>query len=126
MKELAAKTFCGSSCFPEVKLSPLPFLFHFNNPATSVTASHVNHFANDVAVWMQDADLKTPKKKLQLALDEFSKWSMRWKMEIAAKKVDCSFFSTNTHETSWRPSLHFNGQQLECNPSPKFLGVTFH
>ena len=38
---------------------------------------------------------------------------------------ECSFFTTNTYEAKWRPTLNVNGQQIKYDPNPKFLGITY-
>ena len=61
---------------------------------------------------------------MQTNLNHIAEWIKRWKMELSVQKSECSFFTTSTHEASWRPNLKLSGHALEYNPFPKFLGVT--
>lgn len=82
-------------------------------------------FADDVAIWVQDTDLAATERRPQGALDAINDWSDKWKMTLSASKSECSFFSTNSHEARWIPSLSLNGQAIRFNANPKFLGVTY-
>jgi hypothetical protein len=49
----------------------------------------------------------------------------KWKLSVNVGKCEAAFFSTDDNETSWRPSLAFDGQLLPYNEAPTFLGVKF-
>ena len=106
-------------------LSPLLFLIYINDLSPLIKSPHVSLYADDVAVWAQDTDLRKAERLLQEDLDNIDRWSREWKMEISVQKSECSFFSTNTHEAKWRPTLTVNGQALRYNCNPKFLGITY-
>ena len=101
------------------------FLLYVNDLPTSLTTPHVSLFADDVAIWAQDADLHKAERQIQQNIDELNSWSRVWKMDISVQKSECSFFSTNSHEAKWRPNLHLDGQPLRYSATPKFLGITY-
>ncbi len=45
-------------------------------------------------------------------------------MVFNADKCEVTFFSTNSHEANWQPTISANNTRLHHNPLPKFLGVT--
>ncbi len=47
-------------------------------------------------------------------------------MVLNADKCKVTFFSTNSHETYWQPTIIANNTRLFHNPQPKFLGVTLN
>ncbi len=44
-------------------------------------------------------------------------------MVLNADKCEVTFFSTNSHEANWQPTISANNTRLHHNPVPKFLGV---
>ena len=99
-------------------LSPLIFLLCIENLASAVGAPLASLFADDAAVWTQDADLKRATSKLQKGLDVVARLS------TSATKSECSFSTTNTHEARWPPAVYISRQQIKYNSNPKFLGIT--
>ncbi len=45
-------------------------------------------------------------------------------MVLNADKCEVTFFSTNSHEVNWQPTIIANNTRRHHNPQPKFLGVT--
>ncbi len=45
-------------------------------------------------------------------------------MVLNADKCEVTFFSTNSYEVNWQPTIIANNTRLHHNPLPKFLGVT--
>ena len=87
---------------------------------------HVSFFADDVAILAHDNKLHMTEMRLQQGVQAVTTWSMDWKMSFSAQKLECSFFSTNSYESKWQPSLTQDGQPVRYNATPKFLGVTYH
>ena len=106
-------------------ISPLLFLIYINDLPEAVEDVQVSMFADDVAVWAQDRELGKAQQKVQTAIDRIDEWSNKWKLTISTGKTECSFFTTNTHEACWEPSLTLRGEPITVNPYPKFLGVTY-
>ena len=106
-------------------LSPLLFILYINDLTTNIKTPQISLYADDVAIWTQESNLQKAEGLLQESLDELDRWSRKWKMELSTSKSECSFFTTNTHEAKWRPTLTLSGQPLRYNSNPKFLGVTY-
>ena len=47
------------------------------------------------------------------------------KLALNIGKCEVSFFTSNSHEFDWRPSVEVDGRPLAFNPTPKFLGIKF-
>ncbi len=45
-------------------------------------------------------------------------------MVLNAVKCEVTFFSTNSHEANWQPTIIAKSTRLHQNPLPKFIGVT--
>ncbi len=45
-------------------------------------------------------------------------------MVLNADKCEMTFFSTNSHEANWQPTIIAKNTRLHHNPLQKFLGVT--
>ena len=105
-------------------LSPLLFIFYIDNLVSAVGALQINRFADDVAVWAQDADLERVTAKLQKVLEAIASWSTSWKMELPFQKSECSFITTNTEEAKYHPALQLNEPQNKHSTNPKFHGIT--
>ena len=46
-------------------------------------------------------------------------------MVLNAKKSEITFFSTDSHEASWTPTITVEGTSLPFNSSPKLLGIQY-
>ena len=106
-------------------LSPLLFLFYFDDLHWGSGYQHVSLFAEDVAILVQDSKLHIAEERLQQGLDVVTACSKDWKMLLSAQKSECCFFSTNLHESKWQPALTIDGQSVLYNATPKFIGVTY-
>ena len=70
-------------------------------------------------------DLATAEARIQEALNVVAQWSTKWKLTISGGKCEASFFSTNSHESKWRPKLTIGEEEIPYSENPKFLGVTY-
>ncbi len=50
-------------------------------------------------------------------------WSASKEMVLNADKCEVTFFSTNSHEANWQPTIIANNTRLHHKPLPKFLGL---
>ena len=124
-------------------LSPLLFLFFINNLAEKlykvdpVRAARlvISLFADDVTIVARDHVIENAVADAQWAVDVVSEWSKEWKLDLNASKSEVTFFSRNTHESKYEPSLHIkkvdkvNGTVVKSpipfNPTPTLLGVIY-
>ncbi len=67
---------------------------------------------------------KLQTNKLQCTVTTVAEWSTSKKMVFNADKCKVTFFSTNSHEPYWQPTIIANNTRLFHNPQPKFLRVT--
>lgn len=105
-------------------LSPLLFLFYINGIVQTLDPSIESAlFADDASIWVSDESLHKASAKLQTAVNAISEWSSRKKMELNVTKSEVTFFSTSSHEATWRPHISLNNSEIPYNKSPKFLGV---
>ena len=58
-------------------------------------------------------------------LDVVTTWSTDWKMLLPAQKSECSFFSTDSHESRWQPTCTLDDQPVRYDATPIFFGVTY-
>jgi hypothetical protein len=110
-------------------LSPLLFVIFINDILKGLPDDvSASLFADDAAVYASDTNLGTAQEKLQKGVTAIEKWSCANKLDLNVKKSCTYFFSTNTHEASWRPSIELLGSQMrfeegEKELCPKFLGI---
>ena len=81
--------------------------------------------ADDMATWAQGSKLHMEEERLQQGLDTVSTWSKDWEVLPSAQRSECSFFSTNSHDTKWQPTLTLDGQPVRYNATQTFRGVTY-
>ena len=107
-------------------LSPILFLFYINSVRNVIPEGvNVSMYADDVAVWAQDAKKERAAAKVEVAIQAISRWSADSKLSLNAGKCEISFFSTDPREASWAPQVRLGGAELRYEPAPRFLGVTF-
>ena len=57
------------------------------------------------------------------AVDMFRLWSAEHNLSLNPTKCEVAFFSTDTAEAKWTPSITLNGHAFAFNRTPTFLGV---
>ncbi len=80
-------------------------------------------FADDVSPISSHHNKLVTEKELQRAVTAVADWSVSKEMVLNADKCEGTFFSTNSHEANWQPTIIANNTRLHHNPLPKFLGV---
>ena len=115
-------------------LSPLLFLFFIDNLTNELPEETVNAlFADDANVLATESTKEEAAEMAQRTVNIIADWSRRWKLDLNATKSECSFFSTDTHESKWQPTikLHNNefdllydeGDEFTFRKTPRLLGV---
>ncbi len=99
-------------------LSPLLFLLYIDD-LRSVVPEMVK-----VALISSHHNKLVAEKELQRAVTAVAEWSASKKMVLNADNCEVTFFSTNSHEANWQPTIIANSTRLHHIPLPKFLGVT--
>ena len=107
-------------------ISPLLFIIHIDDITDNIPPEvMVSLFADDVALYSSSIDLATAEARIQEALNVVAQWCTKWNLTISVGKCEASFFSTNSHESKWRPKLTIGEEEIPYSENPKFLGVTY-
>ena len=112
-------------------LSPLLFLFFINNLAERLQSEDpeiaarliIALFADDVTILSRNHSADLAQADAQWAVDVVAKWSTEWKLGLNTSKSEVSFFSTHTKESTHKPTIIINNEQIPFNAHPKLLGV---
>ena len=106
-------------------LAPILFLFYINTLAVRLPcgAAITNSlFADDVSILSSAKTLKEAEAILQKSVDIVLEWAVEFKMELSTKS-EVTFFSMNSHDASWTPSVSIGSTPIKFEPSPRLLGV---
>ena len=104
--------------------SPILFLIYINGLVDVIPSDmEAALFADDASFWYAHTDLNIANRKIQDCMNAVVKWSTEKKMDINVEKSEITFFSTDTKEAKWRPTVTALGKDVPFNPTPKFLGV---
>ena len=107
-------------------ISPLLFLFYINGiRSIAPTGVKVSMYADDIAVWAQDPNKVIAQEAVQDTVNLFGRWSQDHRLMLNPTKCEAAFFSTDTKEANWTPTISLNGQEFKFNRTPVFLGVTY-
>ena len=77
--------------------------------------------ADDLAVWTSSESTSTARYLMQEALDNISKWSTDWLVEINKTKTEATCFSLSTSKEKW--TLKLEGVDIPKQDTPTYLGV---
>ena len=104
-------------------LAPLLFLFYINTLAPRLPEENTNSFfADDVSILSVAKTLNEAEKMSQRAADIVAKWAEEYKMDLSTKS-EVSFFTTNSKEAKWIPTVKLATTPIRFEPSPRLLGV---
>ena len=107
-------------------LSPLLFLFFINSLVSRLPPESVKSlFADDVALLRQHSNKELAAEALEEDVNVVWRWSQEKKLRLNISKCEVSFFSSDSHESKWQPSIRVEGSTLPFNPTPVFLGVIY-
>ncbi|KAK3766526.1 hypothetical protein RRG08_056456 [Elysia crispata] len=80
-------------------------------------------YADDLAIWTTEENIRTAKVRLQNALENLNMWTQDWIMKANAKKTTFTIFTLSTKKPT--VTLTLDGQKLIEENNPKYLGITF-
>ena len=87
-------------------LSPLLFVLYVNNLAEILPEeAQVAIFADDVTLLTTHRDKPQAAAGLQSLVDRVAAWSAEWKLTLNPDKCEVCFFSTDTKEANWSPTI---------------------
>jgi ribonuclease HI len=105
-------------------LSPLLFITYINNLANLLPESEtIAMFADDVSILSTRRSREEATKAAQAAVDIVVAWSKEWKLTLNSSKSEVSFFTTWTHEATWKPTVLVGGEKIPFREHPRLLGV---
>ncbi len=81
-------------------------------------------YADDATAWAQNPQKEVANAKVQEAVDNIAQWSDTRKTDLSLENCETGFFSTDSGEANWSPTIYIAGTPLRRNPNPRFLGVT--
>ena len=109
-------------------LSPTLFNLFFSSIAQSIPPE-VKHalFADDLSIWFSSNKKKQSEKTLQNAIDKIVEFCKSWNLSINKSKTNYTVFTTGgyrkNYEKKHRIKLYLNGNEIELDPFPTFLGI---
>ena len=108
-------------------LGPVLFSLFINDlPASLPSSDSCSLYADDLAIWSSSPSVPTAVEATQGAVFRLERWSEYWCLPLNPSKCEASFFSVDPHQSNLQPNLLLLGSRLRFNPTPTFLGVTFH
>ncbi len=122
----ASKKGVGPAILKNVNKVPLLLFLLYTDDLRSVVSETVKValFADDVSLISSHRNKLVAAKELQRAVTAVAKWSTSKKMVLNGDKFEVTFFSKNSHEVNWQPTIIASNTRLLHNLQPKFLGVT--
>ena len=107
-------------------LSPLLFITYSNDLLDSFDdATLVSAFADDLALACKGRRKEDVEMRMQPEVDKVAEWSGKNFLKLNATKCEVSFFTMDSAEARWQPTVSIGECRLRCNPTPTFLGVTY-
>ena len=80
-------------------------------------------YADDLVLWCSEEKLEVARSRIQAALNQLQKWTKTWLNTVNTNKTVYTIFSLSTKQQKIR--LILNGEPLQMEQSPNYLGVTF-
>ena len=107
-------------------LSPLFFLFYIDGVREVIPEGvNISLYADDIAIWAQDADKTKAQDMVQEAIIKIANWSTSFKLALNPGKCEVNLFSTSPKDAQWTPVIKMGQYVLKHNKTPTFLGVTY-
>ncbi len=106
-------------------LLPVLFLLYIENLRRVLPESvEVAMFADDDSLFSSHPNKEVAEAAIQEAITNVAEWSRRRLLTFNASKCEVDFFTNNSKEARWQPSVQLDGVLLTTTSLPKFLGVT--
>ncbi len=81
-------------------------------------------FADDVSLFSSHPNKEVAEASIQEAIMNVAEWSRDRKLTLNTIKCEVAFYTNNSKEARWQPSVQLDVTTLNTTPLPKFLGVT--
>ena len=80
-------------------------------------------YADDLSIWTSDEDLNKIEERLQTAADRLAIWMNKWRTKVSKNKTNVTVFKPH-QGTQATIQVRYDGELLEQELNPKFLGLT--
>ncbi len=81
-------------------------------------------FADNVSLFSSHPNKEVADVAIQEAITNVAEWSRCHKLTLNASNCEVAFFTNNSKEALWQPSLQLDGTTLNTTSLLNFLGVT--
>ena len=109
-------------------LSPTLFLILINDVFQNINNATFNikysMYADDLAIWTCHHSVDQAAHRLQIAVNEISKWCNKWGVQIAPNKSATMTFSHQQKHIKPRIPISINGEIIPIVNHFKYLGIT--
>ncbi len=108
-------------------LSPILFLFYIDDLRRVIPENvEVAMFAVDVSLFSSHPNKEVAEAAIQEAITNVAERSRLRKLTLKTSKCEVAFFTNNSKEASWQPSVQLDGALLTTTSLPRFLRVTIN
>jgi hypothetical protein len=104
-------------------LGPILFNIFFNDITETGTPIELALFADDIAAWTTSNLTSFITLRLQKFLDSLHNWMFKWRLKISTNKTVNCVFNKACLQYDEEVSLTYNGQKINFERNPKFLGT---
>jgi ribonuclease HI len=106
-------------------ISPILFLLYTTNIRQYITNDvKIGCYADDIALWHTDENIKISENSLNTSLIGIEKWAKERKLIINHSKTNMTLFTTDRKNKNAYPQIKMNDKVIEKTNNPKYLGVT--
>ncbi|KAL1454475.1 hypothetical protein WDU94_010720 [Cyamophila willieti] len=101
-----------------------PLLFNLYIADIPTTQSRKFGYADDWAIAVRSSDVQVAEKTLSEDLITLGDYFRKWRLKPNASKTEVSCFHLNNQQANMKLRVEFDGQILNHNNTPKYLGIT--
>jgi len=81
-------------------------------------------YADDTALACQDKDISNCEKTLEEDLETLKRYFKKWRLKPNPQKTESIIFHLNNRQASTTMNITFDGENVQHNPTPKYLNIT--
>ncbi len=108
-------------------MSPLLFLLYIDDLRRVIPVNvEVAMFADDVLLFSSHPNKEVAEAAIQEAITNVAEWSRFRKLTLNTSKCEVTFFTNNSKEARWQPSVQLDGtrQNIYGSPTPPLKVLT--